>query len=316
MEHHEPKADTVALVGFSRTTRDLCPFDNPDIEIWTMGRAWMDKGPSGTDPEWLKRWDVLFEVHPLQFILFDYPGAKTRNDIHFEFLTQDHGDKTIYMQEKYPFFPNAMVYPLDTIVAKYGHYLTSSAAYMMALADHMGYKEIQLYGFEMGFTSEYADQKPSFARLIGRAEGSGKKVFLPEQSRLLWAPLYAYEEMAQPVRTNMEQRIDYLRKEVLGEHGKTQYDVGRMEELQALQKEIASKIQALKKTNHMHETKINSLRFAGQELGTMLQLQRVANASQANLKEGADYEFYPIIPSEEGAGDVPEVPKPESPRPE
>lgn len=68
--------------------------------------------------------------------------------------------------------------------------MTSSIAYMQALAIAEGFEEIAIVGVDMAADSEYAAQKPCCEYLIGLAKGRGIKNWLPETCGLLDGPLY------------------------------------------------------------------------------------------------------------------------------
>lgn len=102
----------------------------------------------------------------------------------------------IYMQEQHNDIPASVKYPLDEMVKHFGRqYFKSTLDYMMALALYEGFEEIHLYGVNMADNIEYAHQRPSMEYWIGRAEGMGVKVALPEGCDLMKSYFrYGYDE--------------------------------------------------------------------------------------------------------------------------
>lgn len=102
----------------------------------------------------------------------------------------------VYMQDKYEDIPTSIKYPLEDVIAHFGRqYFKSTLDYMIALALYEGFEEIHIYGVNMADSIEYAHQRPSMEYWIGRAEGMGVKVVLPEGCDLLKAYFrYGYDE--------------------------------------------------------------------------------------------------------------------------
>ena len=170
--------NTVALVGFAETTRDLAPWDDPDTEIWGLNEAYLQP--------FMKRWDRWFQLHPEDNFNRD---TNTNDPDHPKWLRKKH-KKPIYLQEAYPYIPDAIKYPLDEVIANYGDYLMSSFAFMLALAMLEGFERIELYGFEMGTHTEYHYQKANAEYLIGFARGAGFDVWYPEICTLCKGKMY------------------------------------------------------------------------------------------------------------------------------
>lgn len=121
---------------------------------------------------------------------------------HYAWLQKNHG-KPIYMLYSYPDVPNCSPYPLQEVVDRFfGNirngdekikYLTSSFAYMVALALFEDFDRIEVYGFEMSGGDEYIPQKACAEFWLGVATGMGKEIYVPPKSLLLWGPLYGYQ---------------------------------------------------------------------------------------------------------------------------
>lgn len=68
-------------------------------------------------------------------------------------------------------------YPLKEVVEYFGvDYFTNTVDYAIALAIYRGFTEIDLYGVNMAFGSEYEFEKPGVEFWIGQAMGRGIKV--------------------------------------------------------------------------------------------------------------------------------------------
>lgn len=68
-------------------------------------------------------------------------------------------------------------YPLQEVISYFGvDYFTNTIDYALALAIYKGFTEIDLYGVNMAFGSEYEYEKPGVEFWIGQAMGRGIKV--------------------------------------------------------------------------------------------------------------------------------------------
>jgi len=174
----------LALVGFAPRSRDSAPYDDPNYDIWTINHA--------PHKEWMKRFDVLFDIHPLSHITRSVDRSPT-DKLHLEWLKQEH-DFPIYMMEKYPEFPASKRFPIEKLREKFGDFYTSSFAFLMAFAIYKGYKRIDVFGFDMAGESEYNYQRDSAEYFIGLAIGMGIDVGIPDNCTLLKGPVYALED--------------------------------------------------------------------------------------------------------------------------
>ena len=57
------------------------------------------------------------------------------------------------------------------------------------------FERIEIYGIELILEGEYSYQREAMAYWLGKADGMGVEVWLPERCSLLVQPLYAYEEI-------------------------------------------------------------------------------------------------------------------------
>lgn len=180
----------VAILGTVPASRHIAPFDDPSWEIWVCS-----PGNRGQCPR-VTRW---FELHSL----VDMAGPENnvwRPDYYAWLRGQNF---PIYMQEKSEMFPQAIVYPRDAMIAKFGRrWFTSSVAWMMALALHEMSRlpgeqhQIGIFGVDMAADQEYhTQQKAGCMRFIEFAEAQGVEVFIPLESCLaVPPPLYGYAE--------------------------------------------------------------------------------------------------------------------------
>jgi len=202
---------TIAIVGFSPTSRHLAPMDDDRVEIWGVNEAHRHR------TSYMKRWDRWFQIHKRWD--FTKTGTAAAKE-HWEWLQQDHGHP-IYMQEVHPDIPSSVELPMDEIRARFPgpkellptgeeaerFYMTSTFAYMCAMAmlvieehrpegwklDDPPYGRIEVYGFDMATFTEFQYQKGSTEFWIGYARGRGIEVTVPYKSRLLAGKLYGYE---------------------------------------------------------------------------------------------------------------------------
>jgi len=229
---------TVAFVGMSPSTRELAPFDDSEIEIFTLGRSWRDvkieKGEK-TKKKWVKRISRHFEIHPDSFCHLDTKP----DELHFKWLEQNH-PFIIYMDDKYEKYPASVRYPIERAVNTFGRHFTSTMSYMFPIAEFEGFDRIELYGFEMGLTGEYAYQMPEVSYHIGwfRAKHGYDSVVIPPSSRILRAPLYAYEEMYNPILTSIEQRIHVLGQNLIKETAGLEKYNGALEIIRLIKEDI------------------------------------------------------------------------------
>ncbi len=181
-------ARKVCLAGFAQITREWANQQPDEVEIWGMneGHTFLRRSPT--------RW---FQVHPPlwnQRVIDKnkWPsGNYGRHPAHVAWMAEQ--TCPVYMQEPDPRIPTAVKYPLDEIVDRYGRYLTSTIAYMLALLlyEHQSAKwwkpwtwkskveSFTLAGIEMTIGTEYMFQKPCVEYLIGRLQGAGVKFIQP-----------------------------------------------------------------------------------------------------------------------------------------
>lgn len=197
-----PSLRPLAIVGSHPATRGLAPYQNSDVEIWLFNE-------SPQKPEVYKRWDASFQMHKPEV----YSSSENWvNKEHWNWLQQDHGDKTIWMIDYDPRVPNSKKYPLDEILEMVPYrYLRSTPAMALALAIYLGYQDISLYGSELSSSTEYGYQAVNYAFWIGFAHGRGIDLRLEcWHNEFYNQPIYGYEGEYQISKSYYETRIEDL----------------------------------------------------------------------------------------------------------
>ena len=165
----------VAIVGGSKSSEHLAPFDDPEWEIWVHGNQ-MDRHTG-------RRVSRIFEIH----------NDLTEHDPEYPEWLSDMAQKAgadMIVGEGFPIQRDFIsVFPFDAARKYFGRdMLSSTPAYMMSLALIEGADEIGIYGVDMAVDdNEYFMQQPVMFAWIGLAMGMGKKVHIPDQSSLMKA---------------------------------------------------------------------------------------------------------------------------------
>lgn len=170
----------IALLGSAPSSKWLAPFNDPEWEIWSCSPANMD----------LPRSDVFFEIHALDTTLKEDQYRVTG------FIDYCKKHPQIYMQEKRPEYPGAIVYPKDEMFKKFGPYFfTSSLSYMLALAIDKNPEAIGLFGVDMSAGDEYGYQRAGCHYFIQEAQKRDINLHVPFESDILEPPPpYGYRE--------------------------------------------------------------------------------------------------------------------------
>lgn len=154
----------IAIVGMSPTC-DKAPWGDSSWEKW--GLVWHD--------EYWARCDRLFEMHDLEYLKNCYPSEGYLEKLN-EICVP------LYMQKHYREVPLSIPYPFHLVPTKY---FSSSVGYMTALAISEKPDVIGIWGVDMKDTKEHQYQRPNLEYLIGRAEGLGIEIYLPEESPVM-----------------------------------------------------------------------------------------------------------------------------------
>lgn len=181
---------TVVIAGGAWSTGPWAPFG--ETEVWGMnnhhGKPWYKV-------DGITRW---FDIHQK-----DYIRESAYN--HWDWLQEEH-PFPIYMQQKLDDVPNSVPYPLREIQNELiGNFIrgeekmeklfSSTMCYQIAQALHEGIERIEIFGVELLGKGEYEHQREAMAFWLGKADGMGVDIWLPEQCSLLVQPLYSYEEI-------------------------------------------------------------------------------------------------------------------------
>ena len=196
MDSISRKNDVAALIGFAPLTRGFAPWNDSKIDIWGLNEensfSWW-KAPEDAITGW-------FQIHPEH----SFRRKDNHNDPkHLEWLQKKH-PFPIIMQDTYPDIPSSVKYPWAEIRAKYGTYFSSSFTFALIYLYELGYKRIELYGFEMASDAEYSHQRPNACYWIGKLRGWGVDIYVPPASKLLTGVPYAYEDNMLGLRQDLE----------------------------------------------------------------------------------------------------------------
>ena len=176
---------TVAIVGSHPRTRGDFDFTRTDCDIWVFNEALSNEAET-----WCPRADAVFQMH----VETIWRNPHNRNDKgHAEWL-KTQKETVVYMQEMYIDVPMSKKYPLNEVCNGLHfnkRYFTSSVSYALALASHLPYEKIEVYGVEMETDTEYRYQRDGVTFWLGVALGRGKTV--EAYCSLFDAPLYGYE---------------------------------------------------------------------------------------------------------------------------
>lgn len=178
------RADSVAIHGFVWEGLRALPTNDPDWEVWGLNSGWWYV----RDKEDRFRADRWFELHPL--------SVQTPTE-----LEAIQGCPVpIYLTEPRvpPDIPNGRIFPLPAILHLGGGTapFACTFAYQIALAIHLGFRRIGLYGCElqMGTLRERTVERASVAYWIGVARGRDIEVVTPAWSGVVSHPrLYGFD---------------------------------------------------------------------------------------------------------------------------
>lgn len=176
--HHEAetpvKTRTIAICGTAGSSREEIMQQPDDVEMWGLNLSY----------KWMPRCDRWFEMHDPNIFTGIFAAE------HREWLK--NAPCPVYMQRRFDEFPTSISYPVDAVTegGRYAPYLTSSIAYMVALAVHEGVNEIRLLGVNLATGSEYAYQRAAAEYWCGIAQARGIKVYTPPSCPMFKGPRY------------------------------------------------------------------------------------------------------------------------------
>lgn len=196
------KNDVAAIIGFAAQSRGYAPWNNPKIDLFGLNEelawaAWLNN----KDPN--QRWWKAKEENVAgwyQIHNYDTFSRETNHNdpLHFEWLKKEH-PFPIFMQDVYPDIPSSVKFPIEEIQKEFRtpdgkKYFTSSISYILCHLYMLGYKRIEIYGFEMASNTEYAFQRPNASWIAGRLRARGVDIYVPPISNFLSGKVYAFED--------------------------------------------------------------------------------------------------------------------------
>jgi len=288
-------AKKLIFVGSNPRTRHLIPWEESDAEFYTLNEAPMNA--------WMKRWDVLFQIHPRwdwdrlnnlahpnhplfimgkdDMCLYCRGEGKAYADgkevdcpwcVDGIYTVPDHRNgKTIIMQDDNSDVPTCVQFPVDLVELTMGRiYLTSTLAHMLAYAilKNPG-AEIELYGFEAESNTEYAAQRPCIEYWVGYGRGLGMSIEAPG-SGLLKGRHYAYDDYDQGYRSRLEMRKQALHVQLNAAETESVKSEGELNALTPY-RELPVIVEAWNKAYDDHFRKKNFVSFLR---GTLKELDR------------------------------------------
>lgn len=156
----------VAIVGGCPTTEYMAPFDDPEWEIWVLGNQY--------DRHQNRRVTRIFEIH----------DNLTEHDPKYPQWLVDQKIPLV-VGGQFPITGSTVFPEKEANELLGGEFLSSSPAYMMALAILEKAEEIGIYGVDMAVDNhEYFKQRPEMYAWIAYAKAKGIKVTIPDESTL------------------------------------------------------------------------------------------------------------------------------------
>lgn len=118
--------------------------------------------------EKLNHADKVFQLHSPQ---------------HWENWILDVQPKLVTIKNYYT-LSNKEIIPVKKLIKKYGPIFHSSITWMLAYADYLGYKDIEIKGVHMQHHTEYGKQRDSLFFLMGMLKSKGIKISVPLDSEI------------------------------------------------------------------------------------------------------------------------------------
>lgn len=175
----------LAIVGNGRT-REGAPHHDLAYDVWAMNNhAFL----------WQKRITALFEMHP------DVMETSRYTDPYKDWLKYHH-DFPIYMHHVHPDIPNSVQFPREDIAHYRGGLLqkgdqiiqdfyTSTFPYCLALALHLGYGRVELYGVDLD-KEERIQHRDSVFFWLGILHANSVEIVIPKNTPLMSEALYPF----------------------------------------------------------------------------------------------------------------------------
>jgi hypothetical protein len=165
----------VSIVGFEQALVPTAPMDDPAYEIWGLNHA--NRLGFMVDSRGRFRADRWFDLHQ----------RHAQSDL--DMIWIDQCPIPIYLTDQFTSNPRARVYPIDDVVAYFGHeYFCSSFAYMLTYAAMLGFDEIRLDGVNLSYGRERLCERANLEFWIGLLRGMEYNIVIPASSTLLTHP--------------------------------------------------------------------------------------------------------------------------------
>jgi hypothetical protein len=232
------KNDVAAIVGFATSTRGNTPWNNPKIDVWGLNEEMVWSVDNPECPKEMGWWRQKPENVAGWFQLHSWDTCERRegnhNDPkHPDWLRKEH-PFPVFMQQRFSEYPSSVKFPIEDIQKEFltpdgRKYATSSIVYIMGFLYLLGYKRIELYGFDMASETEYRYQRPCASWMAGRLRGRGITVYVPPMGSFLCGPSYAYEDMLIGWRQDMETNAAKLTKVIEKESSELEGGQGALE---------------------------------------------------------------------------------------
>lgn len=197
------KERKIAVLGTAPATRHLAPFDDPDWEIWAHGSY-----PDQRTRDVVRRFDRWFELHDV-----DWLGRHPELTDHLAWLGRE--TRPVYVLREDPAIPSATPFDDRALLEAHGPgFLTSTTAWMLALALHEGAGEIGVWGVDMAGDAEYAHQKPGCLHFLALARLQGIAVTIAAGSDLARVPLAYPFNLEDPLAAKVRARRTQYQKQL------------------------------------------------------------------------------------------------------
>jgi hypothetical protein len=224
----------IAIVGYSPSSREDAPFDDPTFELWGMNNLHSEL-PG-------KRWDRWFDMHKLDYIHVNNGSLQTDHIAWLKML-----EIPVYMLAEHDEFQMSVRYPIEEIQERMRNewgfepgeenYFHSGVAYQIALALHEGVDEIHIYGVDMVKDAEWSYQRPNLegwlclARQQSALSGGKVRVVVAKNCALMKGlGLYGYQDKEYALPIKFERAFFTQKNELMKQKNEA------WEELQAAQR--------------------------------------------------------------------------------
>lgn len=212
--HHLPQKK-IAVVG-TCPSRMSAPFADMSWDIWTIG-------PGGKNSN---RWSTLFEIH----------GSGTWPEGFAEYLQElkaEKPPKRIFTESPMPDWPANVVYPQETLFAKYGRkWFTSSISYALALALEENVTELGIFGIDLESGEEYKSQFDGCRYFLDLARLAGVNLVMPVGCGLLRDPIPYPNSFETHLAMTLQSKSEYLNQIVSGKraaHGQLAAEINNID---------------------------------------------------------------------------------------